>query len=126
MSAKYKSITGKDVLDILISCDLDCMSPVRCINLVNIASLLHTSRYQVKMFIDRLVESGVAKLERTVIYGEDYTLPYCGYRVTDTVKIKSSDNIDSSLDVSYILQVRAMYQRRKAVIDKILQECNES
>jgi hypothetical protein len=127
MSNKYKVITGTDVLDVLISVDLDAMSPINCINLVNIAALLKTSRYQVKMYMDRLVSNGVAELHKTVIYGEDYVLPYCGYRITDTVRIKSGDCIDNSLDKTFILQTRAKYQRKKAQEDEFLRSlCNKT
>ena len=75
MDKKYKQISPMDVGKVLVNISLDCMAPVDNITLVNIASLLKTSRYQVKKYMKLLVEYGVAEYSVQSIYSEDELLP---------------------------------------------------
>lgn len=74
------------VLKVLVNCDLDCMAPIHCVNLVNIADLLKTSRYQVKKTMQALVQKGYAQLEHEVIREDEFVLPYCGYGITEKTR----------------------------------------
>lgn len=80
---KYKKITKTDVFDMVMSITLDFMSPLKTINLVNIASLLKTSRYQVKKYMNELKKEGLVELKYDTIHLED-ELPilYWGYGLT--------------------------------------------
>lgn len=124
MSKRYNQICHWDVLRILISTSLDWMAPEGgVINLVNIASLLDTSRYQVKKCMDGLVRAGVAEYKVAYIPDEYETYPpYCGYRLTETIKYKGGDGIPDGMDRTYILQSRAAYQKRKAASEKTERE----
>lgn len=82
MKKQYKKITEQDVLHVLINANLTINDIDGTINLINIAYLLETSRYQVKKHIDSLVEKGYA--ERKMICFEEGP-PYHGYRLTEKV-----------------------------------------
>lgn len=124
MREKYKKISSNDVIRVLISISLDIMAPVDNITLVNIASLLNTSRYQVKKHIDKLVKFGIAEYSVQTIYDTDEVIPpICGYRLADMIREKSGDNIPPKYDRTFILQKRAMYQREKAKTEKLLIKC---
>ena len=120
MSKKYKVISGLDVLRILIGVDLDIMSPMHCINLVNIAHLLKTSRYQVKKYMDMLVNAGVAELALDFVADEYEFCPYWGYRITERVRAESIDDIPKGMNRTYILQVRVMYKKAKVKNDELI------
>jgi hypothetical protein len=75
--------------------------------------------------MDRLVRKGMAVLLNECIHGEDYTMPYNGYSITETIRIKSGEDIENPLLVTEILKARAMYQRAKAEHDKILKNVFE-
>lgn len=121
----YERITPWEVFEVLASCDLEIMNPIDgVINLVNIASLLSTSRYQVKKNMDYLVSIGVAK--RTVVMipteYEPYP-PYHGYCLTKAVKHKGGDQIPEGLSVSTMLKYRAMYQKKAAKERELIKKC---
>lgn len=121
MSRKYKVISGIDVLNKLIQCDIDIMAPIRCINLVNIADLLGTSRYQVKKYMDMLVENGVAELTTKHIPDEyENYPPYHGYQITDIVK--NDQEIPGHLDKPYIMQIRERYKKAYAEHAEIIKQ----
>jgi hypothetical protein len=110
---KYKKITKDDVYRILVNVALDISSPVSIINISNIASLLKTSRYQVKKYIDLMVKDGVAELKFEMIYDdEELYPPYWGYRLTpkgkDTDFYKNKDgenkkffNLETEEDIDF-------------------------
>lgn len=122
---KYEKIGPWEVFGILASCDLDFMNPIGgVINLVNIASLLKTSRYQVKKNIDYLVRIGVAESEMVMLPGEDELYPpYHGYHLTKVVKHKGGDQIPEGLDISTMLKYRASYQKKAARERELIREC---
>lgn len=122
---KYERITPWEVFGVLVSCNLDFMNPIGgVINLVNIASLLNTNRYQVKKNMDYLVRIGVA--EKTVVMipseYEPYP-PYHGYCLTKTVKYKGRDQIPEGLDVGTIWKYRAAYQKKAAKERELIKKC---
>jgi len=122
---KYEKIGPWEVFGILTSCDLDIMNPMcGIINLVNIASLLHTSRYQAKKNMDYLVRIGVAE-RSTVMLPEDDEMypPYHGYNLTKAVKHKGGDQIPGEADITTLLRYRAAYQKELAKEVKLLEEC---
>lgn len=124
MSEKYKKIQSKDVVKILMNVSLDLMAPIDNISLVAIAKSLKTSRYQVKKHMDKLVKHGIAEYSVQTVYSEDEIIPpICGYRLTDTVRNKGSDNIPEGLDRTLILQHRAMYQNACAKEAQLREEC---
>jgi predicted ArsR family transcriptional regulator len=99
---KYKKVTKDDVFRILASVDFDCLGRgPYAINIKNTASLLNTSRYQVKKYIDELVKDGLAQLKCIPLDCEDFMLPYWGYRVTakgrDTDYYKSREQREVEL-----------------------------
>lgn len=125
---KYERINPWEVFGVLTSCDLDIMNPLcGTINLINIASLLHTSRYQVKKAMDYLVRIGVAE-RAIVMLPEDpeddapYP-PYHGYRLTEAVKHKGGDKIPAGLDIVTMLRYRSAYQKKLAEEIKLLNLC---
>ena len=82
---KYKKISKDDVYKVLVNVRID-ISGFNCINLVNIASFLDTSRYQVKKYIKELKNDGMVKLiyfSYIDYYGEENIPPYWGYRLTE-------------------------------------------
>lgn len=125
---KYEKIGPWEVFGILVSCDLDFMNPIGgVINLVNIATLLKTSRYQVKKNMDYLVRIGVAdKAVVTIPTEYEPYPPYHGYCLTKAVKYKGGDQIPEGLSVSTMLKYRAAYQEKvvkeRELIKKIF--CN--
>lgn len=119
---KYATIKKEQVFDILVSCSLDIMSPVDNITLVNIAKLLKTSRYQVKKHMDYLKTAGIAEYSVQTVRDEYEVYPICGYRLADTIKSKNPHDIADNLHKTLILQCRAIYQRKKAEHDKILND----
>lgn len=81
---KYKKVTKQDVYEVLVSVALDlsshCGDPI---NVRNIASLLKTSRYQAKKYIDELKKDGLVKLTCFAIPSDDELYPpYWGYVLT--------------------------------------------
>ena len=120
---KYKKVDSWKVFSVLVSCDLDIMCPLcGIINLVNIASILGTSRYQVKKYMDYLVRIGVA--ERAVFmppWENEVPPPYHGYRLTGAVKYKGGDNIPDGVDTRTMLMYRAYYQKKKAENDAFIE-----
>lgn len=122
---KYERITPWEVFEVLASCDLEIMNPIDgVINLVNIASLLNTSRYQVKKNMDYLVINGV--VEKTVVMiPSEYEAypPYHGYHLTKAVKYKGGDQIPEGVDKTTMLRYRAAYQKKSAKEAKVLKEC---
>ena len=119
---KYKKVNTWEVFSVLVSYDLDILCPLcGIINLVNIASMLGTSRYQVKKHMDYLVRIGVA--ERDVFmppWVNEVPPPYHGYRLTETVKYKGGDNIHDEVDTGTMLQYRAYYQKKKVENDAFI------
>ena len=113
---KYEKISPWKVFEVLVLCDIDIMNPMcGIINLVNIAELLHTSRYQVKRDIDYLVRIEVAEQDTIMIPTEDEIYPpYHGYRITKAAKHKGGDMIPDGVDVGTMLKYRAFYQRKNA------------
>lgn len=84
---KYKKVNQSDVYDVLANVALNIMSPIDVINISNIASLLKTSKYQAKKYVDILVKDNMAELKCESIYDEDDVLPpYWGYRLTEKGK----------------------------------------
>lgn len=83
---KYVPTSPFRVFQILVSCEMDCTAPIQCINLVNIASILKTSKYYVKKAMKVLVQKGYAQLEHEVIREDDFVLPYCGYGLTEKAR----------------------------------------
>lgn len=122
---KYERITPWDVFGVLASCDLDFMNPIDgVINLVNIASFLNTSRYQVKKYMDYLVRIGVAEGTVVIIPSEyEPYPPYHGYHLTKAVKHKGGDQMPEGVDKTTMLRYRAAYQKKSAKEAKILKEC---
>lgn len=80
---KYKKITCDDVYKVLVRVHLNIMG-FGCINVINIASLLKTSRYQAKKYIDELKRDGMVELE-CINLSDDEELypPYWGYMLTE-------------------------------------------
>lgn len=80
----YEKITKEQVFDVMVGITLDFIAPDHVINLVNIADLLKTSRYQVKKYMDELREEGLVELKTTMAYNvdEEPSRPYTGYRLT--------------------------------------------
>lgn len=119
---KYKKVDSWKVFSVLVTCDLDIMCPLcGIINLVNIASMLGTSRYQVKKHMDYLVRIGVA--ERDIFmppWENEVPPPYHGYRLTEAVKYKGGDNIPAGVEAGTMLRYRAYYQKRKADNDAFI------
>lgn len=85
---RYKKISKEDVYRTLVSTSLEIHNPMMgAINLVNIANLLDTSRYQVKKHIDALKEEGMVELKYFLLYSEyDNLPPYWGYLLTEKGK----------------------------------------
>ncbi|MDR7856029.1 hypothetical protein [Tissierella sp.] len=80
---KYRKITQEDVYKLLVGISVSVMNTFDCINIVNIASLLKTSRYQVKKYIDELKNQGMVELVCVDISSEDEPYPpYLGYVLT--------------------------------------------
>lgn len=77
---KYKKITEKDVLDVIIRASLDVMNFTMIVNVISIADFLQSSRNQVKKHINSLKGKGLVEL-----YCESYP-PYWGYGITEKVK----------------------------------------
>lgn len=86
--AKYEKITEDDVFNVLVQTNSDFMNPIgSVINLVNIASLLHTSKYQVKKYMDQLNEKGLVELKMVENWEEEeHFPPYWGYTLTEAGK----------------------------------------
>lgn len=122
---KYEKIGPWEVFGILTSCDLDIMNPMcGVINLVNIASLLHTSRYQVKKNMDYLVRIGVADKAVVTIPAEyEPYPPYHGYCLTKAVKYKGGDQIPEGLDINTMLRHRVAYQKKAAKEKELIKKC---
>ena len=120
---RYKKVNEWKVFFVLVSCDLDIMCPLcGIINLVNIAYILGTSRYQVKKYMAYLVKIGVA--ERAVFmppWENEVPPPYHGYRLTETVKYKGGNNIPAGADAGTMLMYRAYYQKKKAENDAFIE-----
>jgi len=84
---KYKKIKQDDVYNILVNVAQDIMSPIDVINISNIASLLKTSKYQVKKYIDIMVKDNMVELKCEIIHDEYEVIPpYWGYRLTEKGK----------------------------------------
>lgn len=100
---RYKKITQDDVYKTLVSTSVDPMNPIGgIISLVNIASLLKTSRYQVKKYIDELKQIGFVELKSVDISTEDEAYPpYHGYTLTEKGKntdyYKKQDDLQEQL-----------------------------
>lgn len=84
----YKRITKDDVYALLVGTSLDFMNPIGgAISLVHLAKFLNTSRYQVKKYIDQLLEVGFVELKMFIIPDEEELYPpYWGYRLTEKGK----------------------------------------
>lgn len=82
---EYKKVSRDDVYSRLIGLSFDWMNPMGgAINLVNLASLLQTSRYQVKKHIDELKRLRYVELKSFLIQDEDEIYPpYWGYVLTE-------------------------------------------
>ncbi|WP_341877615.1 hypothetical protein [Defluviitalea saccharophila] len=85
---KYKKISKEDVLKLLASIAADPLNPTGgIINIVNIAEVLKTSRYQVKKCINELKHAGVVELDHIDVSEEDEIYPpYWGYALTEKGK----------------------------------------
>lgn len=83
---RYKKVTEGDVIKILISIEVSVTNPMRSINIINIARLLKTSRYQVKKHMDKLKGKGLVKLTCETLLLEERGLPYWGYSLTSKAK----------------------------------------
>lgn len=103
---KYTKISKDSIYNLLVGIDLDIMNPIRCINIVNMAELLKTSRYQVKKYIDILKSEDLVTLKMVdVSSDEELYPPYWGYCLTDKGK-----------DTDY-------YKRKRIEEDKLIKEC---
>jgi hypothetical protein len=80
----YEVIEMNQVFDIICKCSIDFMSPINIVNVISIANLLKTSRYQVKKQISKLKSFGFIELE-CVFIPDEYEIfpPYWGYGVTE-------------------------------------------
>lgn len=84
--SKYSKISKSDVYKLLIGFDLDYMNMgPNVINVVNIANILETSRYQVKKYINELLADGLIELKMEVFFDEEEgsSPPYWGYCLTN-------------------------------------------
>lgn len=82
---KYSKISKDDVYKLIIKIDIDFMNMgFNVINVVNMASALETSRYQIKKYIDVLLDDGLVELKMEVFSNEEEPFPpYWGYGLTD-------------------------------------------
>ena len=82
---KYEKITKEDVLNILVKCAVDELkSGHGLMNVINIASLLKTSKYQVRKYTKELRNEGLIKLICEFFYSdEELYPPYWGYVLTE-------------------------------------------
>ena len=79
---KYKKITQDDVFKCVCSCDLALFSP-GIVSAPNIASLLKTSKYQVRKHLVELKKLGLVKSDSVMIYDEYENFPpYNGFCLT--------------------------------------------
>lgn len=81
---KYAKIGQKEIYEILVGIHLDFTIPLDgTINLVNLAGILKTSRYQVKKHMDQMKKDGIVELHYVFLPSEDEIYPpYWGYRLT--------------------------------------------
>lgn len=82
---RYAKTTEQKVFAILIETNLDFMNPIDgIINIVNLASLIGTSKYQVKKHINTLKAKGLVELRCVAIQSDEETYPpYWGYGLTE-------------------------------------------
>jgi Mn-dependent DtxR family transcriptional regulator len=79
----YIKVTKDDVYKIIVNNQVAIMCPIKCVNLVNIANILKTSRYQVKKCIEELKADGLIELTfENVSNSEELYPPYWGYTLT--------------------------------------------
>lgn len=103
---KYKKISKDCIYNLLVGIDLDIMNPIRCINIMNMADYLKTSRYQVKKYIDILKNEGMVALKMVDISSdEELRPPYWGYELTRKGR-----------ETEY-------YKQRAIEEDKLIKEC---
>lgn len=82
----YTIVSEDDVYRKMVSIALSPNPIGGLINISNLASLLHTSRYQVRKHMRALRSNGMVELHCTTLptYGDDDPgPPYWGYRLTD-------------------------------------------
>ncbi|QOY37644.1 hypothetical protein AWH56_008705 [Anaerobacillus isosaccharinicus] len=81
---KYKKITQDDVYRKIVAISVNVMNSFHAINISNLASLLGTSRYQVKKYIDELKNKGFVELKCfNLSTDEELYPPYWGYHLTE-------------------------------------------
>lgn len=87
-SMKYAVITEDDVLELLVNAHLSYDNQTSSlVNLVNMAKLLKTSRYQVKKHIESLRKQNIVELGYHYVRCEEELYPpYWGYRVTSAFR----------------------------------------
>lgn len=84
---KYKKISKDDVYSLLVKIDLDIMNPIGCINIVNMAEFLKTSKYKVKKYVNALRNEKMIVLKMVDISSDEKLYPpYWGYGLTDEVR----------------------------------------
>lgn len=88
MAQKYKETTKDDVFGVLVSASCDVFNPVNgIINIVNVASILGTSKYQTRKHIKSLVAEGLVLLDMCTVPDEEECYPpYWGYTLTEKGK----------------------------------------
>lgn len=81
----YQIISEEDILNVLLEAYFDIVSPIRgIINLVDIARIKKTSRYQVKKHINKLLQKDLVKLSyKTIDSEKEIFPPYWGYSITE-------------------------------------------
>ncbi|PLS19109.1 hypothetical protein CVD28_01495 [Bacillus sp. M6-12] len=81
----YQKVTEEEVYQRLTGLALDVMNPIGgAITLVNLASLMKTSRYQVKKHMDNLKKKGMVELKCFNLSTEEELYPpYWGYLLTE-------------------------------------------
>lgn len=99
----YETVSQEDVYKKLVSVALSLFNPIGgAINIVNIAYLLNTSKYQVKKHVGALKKQGIVELKCINNWDEEENHPpYWGYVLTakgrETDYFKAEDKKEAEL-----------------------------